>query len=57
MKILYGIQATGNGHITRSIEIIEHLALEPEIEKIDVVISGNNADIKLPRCEGKKTVL
>lgn len=49
MKVLYGIQATGNGHITRSIEIIEQLALEPEIEKIDVVISGNNADIKLPR--------
>ena len=49
MKILYGIQATGNGHITRSIEIIEQLALEPEIERIDVVISGNNADIQLPR--------
>lgn len=49
MKILYGIQATGNGHITRSIEIIEELALESEIESIDVVISGNNADIKFPR--------
>ncbi|MGD8901501.1 MAG: glycosyltransferase family protein, partial [Desulfobacterales bacterium] len=25
MKILYGVQATGNGHISRSREVIQHL--------------------------------
>lgn len=43
LKILYGIQATGNGHISRSKVIIEHLEsnYSDRIEKIDICISGN----------------
>lgn len=45
MKILYAIQGTGNGHISRAIEII------PELQKrgeVDILISGFSSDIKLP---------
>jgi len=37
MKILYGIQGTGNGHITRSTQIISLLQKE---HQVDVLISG-----------------
>jgi uncharacterized protein (TIGR00661 family) len=42
MKILYAVQATGNGHISRAAEII------PLLEKygtVDVMLSGNNAHL------------
>jgi uncharacterized protein (TIGR00661 family) len=42
MKILYGIQGTGNGHITRSTQIIE--TLKKMGTQIDVIISGCNTD-------------
>ncbi|MCX2573985.1 glycosyltransferase family protein [Pedobacter sandarakinus] len=44
MKILYAIQGTGNGHISRAREII------PLLEKygeLDILVSGTQADVKL----------
>lgn len=46
MNILYGIQLNGNGHITRSIEIINNL-LQRDFS-VDIIASGNNSDLKLP---------
>jgi uncharacterized protein (TIGR00661 family) len=48
MKILFGIQATGNGHITRSIELYNLLKTHPSIERLDVLISGNNSSVEVP---------
>lgn len=45
MKILYAIQGTGNGHLSRAIEIIPHLQKKA---KVDILISGIQADIQLP---------
>jgi uncharacterized protein (TIGR00661 family) len=45
MKILYGIQGTGNGHLTRSVEIIEVLK---KYAQVDVLISGEQFDLPLP---------
>lgn len=45
MRILYAIQATGNGHISRAKEII------PALKKralVDILISGTQAEIRLP---------
>jgi uncharacterized protein (TIGR00661 family) len=44
MKILYAIQGTGNGHISRAREIV------PLLQKygdVDLLISGTQADVKL----------
>ena len=46
MKILYGIQLTGNGHITRSIKIIT--ALKSAGFDVDIITSGTNSQLKLP---------
>ena len=46
MKILYGIQLTGNGHITRSIKIIT--ALKSAGFEVDIITSGTNSQLKLP---------
>lgn len=46
MKILYGIQLTGNGHITRSIKIIT--ALKSVGFDVDIITSGTNSQLKLP---------
>ena len=46
MKVLYGIQLTGNGHITRSIEIIR--ALKQKGFNVDIITSGNNSQIEIP---------
>lgn len=46
MKILYGIQLTGNGHITRSIKIIT--ALKSAGFDVDIITSGSNSQLKLP---------
>lgn len=48
MKILFGIQATGNGHISRSTEIYKLLKEHPEVEQLDVLISGGKAQMSLP---------
>lgn len=45
MKILYAIQGTGNGHLARAEDIV------PELQKhgkLDLFVSGAQADIKLP---------
>lgn len=43
MKILYGIQGTGNGHLSRAIELIPHLKNEAEV---DILISGLHHDLE-----------
>jgi uncharacterized protein (TIGR00661 family) len=45
MKILYAIQGTGNGHLSRAVDII------PELKKygsLDLFVSGAQAEITLP---------
>lgn len=49
MKILYGIQGTGHGHISRAREILPHLA---EHAELDVLISGTNCKLTIA---GKRT--
>jgi uncharacterized protein (TIGR00661 family) len=44
MKILYAIQGTGNGHISRAREIIPILQKHGDL---DILISGTQADVKL----------
>ena len=46
MKILYGIQLTGNGHITRSIQIIK--SLKESGCEVDIITSGNNSQLEIP---------
>jgi uncharacterized protein (TIGR00661 family) len=46
MKILYGIQLNGNGHITRSVELITKL--KSSGYEVDVISSGNNSNLDLP---------
>lgn len=48
LKILYGIQSTGNGHISRSKIIIEYLNknYSDRIEGIDICLSGNFCQVK-----------
>ena len=48
MKILFGIQATGNGHISRSTEIYKLLKQIPDVEQLDVLISGGKTQMALP---------
>ena len=45
MKILYAIQGTGNGHLSRAMDIIPILQQKGEV---DILISGTQADIDLP---------
>jgi len=45
MKILYAIQGTGNGHVSRAREIVPILQKNHEV---DVLISGHQSDIELP---------
>ncbi|MDP4844734.1 MAG: glycosyl transferase [Salibacteraceae bacterium] len=45
MKILYGIQGTGNGHISRALEIIPALQ---KFGEVDLLISGLHSELKLP---------
>ncbi len=46
MKILFGIQLNGNGHATRSIQLIR--ALQKEGHQVDVITSGNNSQVDIP---------
>lgn len=46
MRILYGIQGTGNGHITRSIEVIK--CLKRIGLDIDILISGHTYRLDIP---------
>ena len=45
MKILYAIQGTGNGHLSRALEIIPILQKKGHL---DVLVSGTQGDLKLP---------
>jgi uncharacterized protein (TIGR00661 family) len=47
MKILYAVQATGNGHISRAHQLYPYLK---EIGEVDIMLSGSNStlDLSLP---------
>lgn len=45
MKILYSIQGTGNGHLSRAIDVIPCLQ---QIGDVDILVSGTQGDIQLP---------
>ncbi|HEX7845152.1 MAG TPA: glycosyltransferase family protein [Chitinophagaceae bacterium] len=44
MKILYSIQATGNGHISRAMELLPYLK---EYGEVDIFLSGDNSNLEL----------
>ncbi len=44
MRILYGIQGTGNGHLTRSIAMIESINRYDSDVEVDVLISGRQRE-------------
>lgn len=43
MKILYAVQATGNGHISRAMELLPYLRT---YGKVDIFLSGANSQLK-----------
>ena len=43
MKIFYAVQATGNGHIARALEIIPYLE---QYGQVDVFLSGSNSSLQ-----------
>jgi len=45
MKIFYAIQATGNGHISRAIQLLPYLE---KLGEVDVFLSGANASLETP---------
>jgi uncharacterized protein (TIGR00661 family) len=45
MKILYAIQGTGNGHLSRSMDIVPCLLKHGTV---DVIVSGSQGDLTLP---------
>lgn len=44
MKIFYAVQATGNGHISRSMELLPYLQQRGQV---DIFLSGDNSNLKL----------
>ncbi len=44
MKIFYAVQATGNGHISRAMELLPHLQ---QYGAVDIFLSGNNSSLSL----------
>jgi uncharacterized protein (TIGR00661 family) len=44
LRILYGVQATGNGHISRAKEVIPHLLRHG---RLDVLLSGDSAEVDI----------
>jgi uncharacterized protein (TIGR00661 family) len=46
LRILYAIQGTGNGHLTRALDIVP--LLQSRCERLDVLVSGPPADLPLP---------
>lgn len=46
MRILYGIQSTGNGHISRSAKIVSKLIRRGCM--VDILISGRNSQLAFP---------
>lgn len=45
MRILYAIQGTGNGHLSRARDIVPVLA---KLGEVDLLVSGSQADVDLP---------
>ena len=45
MKILYAVQGTGNGHLSRAMDVVPSLQRRAEV---DVLVSGIQADLQLP---------
>ena len=45
MKILYAIQATGNGHISRAIQLMPYLK---KLGHVDAFVGGANATLQVP---------
>ncbi len=44
MKILYSVQATGNGHISRAHQLYPYLC---ELGNVDIMVSGSNATLNM----------
>ena len=44
MKIFYAVQATGNGHISRAMELLPHLQ---RYGTVDIFLSGDNSNLSL----------
>ncbi len=44
MKILYAVQATGNGHISRAHQLYPYVA---QLGKVDILLSGSNANLPM----------
>lgn len=44
MKLLYSVQATGNGHISRAMELLPYLQ---HYGKVDIFLSGDNSNLVL----------
>jgi uncharacterized protein (TIGR00661 family) len=44
MKIFYAVQATGNGHISRAMELLPHLQ---QYGEVDIFLSGDNSNLQL----------
>jgi UDP-N-acetylglucosamine:LPS N-acetylglucosamine transferase len=44
MKIFYAIQATGNGHISRAMQIYPYLQ---KFGTVDFFLSGNNSSLQI----------
>ncbi len=44
MKVLFGIQGTGNGHISRSRELLKHLSKRVQV---DVLVSGHHHEVPI----------
>ncbi len=44
MKILYAVQATGNGHISRAIQLIPYLK---QLGELDIFLSGSNSSLNI----------
>ncbi|HEX7903264.1 MAG TPA: glycosyltransferase family protein [Chitinophagaceae bacterium] len=44
MKIFYAVQATGNGHISRAMELLPYLQ---QYGEVDIFLSGDNSNLQL----------
>ncbi|MEL6671531.1 MAG: glycosyltransferase family protein [Bacteroidota bacterium] len=45
MRVLYAIQGTGNGHLSRAIALLPHFHQHAEV---DILVSGTQSELKLP---------
>ena len=45
-RILYAIQGTGNGHLSRALDVVP--LLRSRCDQLDILISGPPADLPLP---------